>query len=114
LLCDFDAAGWAWVCAGGSLPRLPKTTDTNLLAAIPRMTPAPELATAGRWVLREAGKQLLIHGGSRTLDLSHETGTFRVNVVNPRTGGATPGATVTAGSSVTLPDAAVVWLIKEN
>jgi hypothetical protein len=114
LLCDFDEAGWAWLCAGGSLPRLPKTTDIKLLAAIPRMQPWPEVSNNGCWALREAGRQMLVHmGGNSTLDLSGETGAFRVNVVNPRTGEVTPGETINAGGVAKLPEATVVWLTKE-
>lgn len=112
LFCDFDAAGWAWVCAGGSLPRLPRTTDAKLLAAIPRMSPWPEASRNGRWVLREAGKQMLIYGGDE-LDLSGQGGAFRVNTINPRTGEVTPGETVQTGSTVNLPTTGVAWLTKE-
>jgi hypothetical protein len=113
LLCDFDAASWAWLCAGGSLPRLPKTTDAKLLAAIPRMQPWVEVSKDGRWALREAGKQMLICGGRAELDLSREAGSLRVNLVNPRTGEVAPGEAVKAGGKVTLPDATVIWLRKE-
>jgi hypothetical protein len=114
VICDFDSAGWAWVCAGGSLPRLPKTTDGKLLAAIPRLMPWPEATGAGRWALREKGGQALVYRGSGAeLDLSGESGTFRVNVVNPGTGEVTPGGTVKAGGKVKLPEATVIWLVKE-
>jgi hypothetical protein len=111
LICDFDAAGWEWVCAGGSMPRLPRSTDSKLLAAIPRMQPQAEASKAGRWVLREIGKQMLIYGGGE-LDLLQESGVFRVNIVNPRTGEVSPGETIQAGSKVKLPDATVIWLTK--
>ncbi len=119
VICDFDSAGWAWVCAGGSIPRLPWTTDAKLLAAIPRMRPWPEVSKEGRWVLREAGHQYLVFGGGK-LDLSGESGTFRVNVISPRTGESNSNLllqmqqkVVSAGSKVDLPDATVVWLTKE-
>jgi len=123
VICDFDAAGWAWVCAGGSLPRLPPTTDVRLLAAIPRMRPWPEASPKGRWVLRESGRQYLVFGGG-DLDLSDETGTFRAVVVNPQTGelAASPGdqlsshmrqKLVKAGGRVMLPEAPVIWLRRE-
>jgi hypothetical protein len=112
LLCDFEAAGWAWVCAGGSLPRLPPTTDPGLLAAIPRMQPWVEASHGGRRVLREAGRQLLVCGGGE-LELPGETESFRVNVVNPRTGAVTSGGTVKAGSKVKMPDVSLVWLTNE-
>jgi hypothetical protein len=115
LICDFDAAGWAWVCAGGSLPRLPQSTDEKLLAAIPKMQPLAEAPKQGRWTLREAGRQMLIYlGGNAELDLSNESGSFCVNIVNARTGEATPGKTVKAGGKVKLPNATVVWLTKED
>jgi hypothetical protein len=110
---DFGSGAWAWVCAGGSLPNLPKTTDAKLLAAIPRMAPWPEATGANRWALREKGSQMLIHtGGNADLDLSDEAGSFRVNLVNSQ-GEVTPGGTVKAGSRMNLPDAAVIWLVKE-
>jgi hypothetical protein len=112
LICDFDVAGWAWVCAGGSMPRLPKTTDTKLLAAIPHMQPWAEASTNGRWVLREPGRQLLVYGGGE-LDLSGESGMFLVNTINMRTGEVTPGESLPAGGKVKLPNAAMVWLRRE-
>ncbi len=108
-----DRCGWAYLCAGGSMPNLPRTTDTNLLAAIPRMKPWAEASKKERWVLREASNQMLIYGGGE-MDLSGEAGTFRVNVVNTRTGEVTRGETVKAGDKVTLPNATVVWLTKRN
>ena len=114
LICDFDAAGWAWVCAGGSMPRLPKTTDAKLLAAIPRMRAMSEASNDGCWVLCEAGMQMLVYlGGGAELDLSKETGSFRANVVDPRTGVVTPGEIVKAGSKVNSPNTTIVWLTKE-
>lgn len=111
-ICDFDTAGWAWVCAGGSMPRLPRTTDAKLLAAIPQMRPWTEATRQGRWVLRETGKQFLVYGGGQ-MDLSHESGTFRILTVNPRTGEVFAGELIAAGSKVDLPSATVLWLKKE-
>jgi hypothetical protein len=113
IICDFDTAGWAWLCAGGSLPRLPKTTDAKLLAAIPNMQPWSEALKEGRWVLRETGKQFLVYGGGE-LDLSAELGSFRQHTVNPRTGEVVPSELVKAGGTIKLPDAMVVWLTKAN
>jgi len=65
-------------------------------------------------VLREAGKQMLVASeGSSTLDLSGQPGVFRVNTVNTQTGEVTRGETVEGGKPVKLPDAPVVWLVKE-
>jgi len=114
LICDFDAAGWAWVCAGGSIPRLPGSTDVDLLAAIPRMSAWGDASKDGRWALREEGRQMLVYlGNGVELDLSDESGSFRVNTVNPNTGEVVPGDIVKAGGKVKLPKAEVVWLTKE-
>jgi hypothetical protein len=112
VICDFDA-GWAWVCAGGSMPRLPKTTDARLLAAIPQMRHWQSNVESRTYALGRPGMYYLAYGGGE-LDLSGETGLFRMNLVNQRTGEVTPGEIVKAGSKVKLPDATVVWLTKEN
>jgi hypothetical protein len=107
---------WAFLCAGGSLPDLPKTADARLLAAIPQMQPWRENSGQRRWALREPGKQMLIYSGRGApvaLDLSKESGTFHVNVVNEQTGQITNGETVKAGGTVELPKAPVIWLTKE-
>ena len=114
LICDFDTAGWAWVCAGGSLPRLPRTTDAALLEAIPHMRPSATASKNGQWILSEPGKQLFICGGGNTeVDLSAESGSFRVSVVDPRTGQLTSRENVKGGGKVQLPTGQVIWLRKE-
>jgi hypothetical protein len=116
VLCDFDSAGWAWVCAGGSLPRLPGAADAHLLAAIPRMQPWPEASGKNRWALRETGRQYLVYStgeASSGLDLSAETGRFQVRTVDLRTGEVTTQTeTVPAGNNVVLPKG-VVWLTRK-
>jgi hypothetical protein len=112
VICDFDAAGWAWVCAGGSLPRLPRTTDAKLLAAIPQMRLWQSDVRKKTYVLGKPGRYYLAYGGGE-LDLSRETGSFRMNLVNQRTGEVTQGETIQAGGKTILPEAAVVWLTKE-
>ena len=105
---------WVYVCAGGSMPDLPKTTDKNLLAAIPKMQPWIADDVKKIWALREPGKQILVYGnGGAEFDLSNESGAFRVNVVNPKTGEVTAGGVVQAGGTIKLPDAKVVWLVQE-
>lgn len=119
MICEFDSAGWAWLCAGGSMPRLPKTTDPQLLAAIPLMKPWPSDANAKQWSLREAGKQILVCGGAGVeLDLSGERGVFNVVVVDARTGEVKPRReNLRGGGRVRLPTgnngASIVWLRKE-
>lgn len=60
VICDFDAARWAWLCAGGSLPRLPRSTDPGLLRAVLRMRPRPDPSQPGVRVLEEPGRQYLV------------------------------------------------------
>jgi len=111
---NLSRGGWAYLCAGGSLPNLPRTTDAKLLAAIPRLAPWTGAAGAGRWALREPGRQMLIYtGGAADLDLSSETGSFQVNRVNTRNGQTTPAGAVKAGGRVKLPEGTVLWLVKE-
>lgn len=112
VICDFDAAGWAWVCAGGSLPRLPRTTDAKLLAAIPQMRLWQSDGKKKTYVLGKPGSYYLAYGGGE-LDLSRETGSFRMNLVNQRTGEVTQGEAIQSRGKITLPEATVVWLTKE-
>ena len=110
-----NRGAWAFLCAGGSMPNLPATTDAKLLAAIPRMMPWRADADKKIFVLHEPEKQILVYasGGVAELDLSTESGLFRVNTVNPKTGEVTVGGTIQAGALVKLPDAPVIWLVKE-
>jgi hypothetical protein len=110
---DLSRGTWAFVCAGGSLPNLPATTDPALLAAIPRMTPWSLVNSETRRVLREPGRQLLIYSGENApaqLDLSAEAGSFSVGIVDKETGRVTwrPEA-LQAGGNVAVPHG-VVWL----
>jgi len=120
VICDFNTAGWAYLCAGGSLSRLPRTTDARLLAAIPRLQPWPEASAPGRWVLRGQGEYLAYVGGdaSPTLDLSPEGGMFIVKWVDLKTGGVTVvPKSIAGGKRAQLPKSPetteVFWLTKE-
>jgi hypothetical protein len=108
---NLSHSGWAYVCAGGSMPNLPRSTDATLLAAIPRMHPWNSDAKNHRWAMREPGKQILAYGGGE-LDLSNETGAYRINTVNAKTGVVTAGEMVNAGDKIKLPGASIVWLKK--
>jgi hypothetical protein len=94
------------------MPNLPRTTDATLLAAIPHMHPWKADTQKQQWALREKENQILAYGRGE-LDLSDETGSFRVNVVNARTGEVTPGEMANSGSKIKLPDAGVVWLTRK-
>ena len=111
---DFSRAGWAYVCAGGSLPNLPRATDAKLLAAIPHMKPWIADSEKKLWVLREPGKQILAYGSSGTeLDLSGESGAFRLNTVDLRTGKVVSGSQVVQAGGKLISSGGVVWLTKE-
>jgi len=111
---DLSRGSWAFMCAGGSLPHLPRTTDAQLLAAIPHMQPWLADSTKALWALRESGRQMLIYGGNNTeLDLTVEPGSFQVRTVNPEDGEVATGATIQGGGKVKLPDAKLIWLVKE-
>jgi hypothetical protein len=105
--------GWAFLCAGGSMPDLPRTTDAGLLASIPEMK--PWLADSARkiWALREPGKQMLIYTvHDATVDLSAESGAFQLNVMDRRTGQITRREMVQAGGKLKL-SPGVFWLTRE-
>ena len=107
---------WAFLCAGGSLPDLPGTTDAKLLRAIPDMQAWLANATQGVWALHQAGAQMLIYNGGddpAEVDLSAETGTFRARVVDTETGRvATQFQIVQAGGKVSLPGG-LLWLTRD-
>jgi hypothetical protein len=89
VICDFPQGAWAYLCAGGSMPNLPRTTDARLLAAIPQMQPWPEACNEKQWVLREPGRQYLIYCASGSLrgpNLTEENGAFDFQRVNLKTG----------------------------
>jgi len=120
VICNFDSAGWAYLCAGGSLPRLPRTTDARLLAAISRLQPWPEASSSGRWILRGPGEYLvyLESDADPGLDLSRAGGLFVVKRIDVKTGEITVVSKSIAGvKSTRLPRSPdpteVLWLTKE-
>jgi hypothetical protein len=109
---NFNGA-WAFLCAGGSMPNLPSTTDAKLLAAIPQMQPWLADNAKRIWALRRPGRQILVYGNSSTeLDFSSESCAFRLNAIDSRTGKVTPGSQIVqAGGKVTLPGG-IIWLTR--
>jgi hypothetical protein len=111
---DLSHSGWAYLCAGGSMPNLPRTTDANLLAAIPRMK--PWIVDGGKkiWALGEENKQLLIYSqNGAELDDSGGLVAFRLNAVDSHTGKVTAGSQVVqSGGKLKLPGG-IVWLTQE-
>ena len=120
VICNVGRAGWAYLCAGGSLPNLPRTTDAKLLAAIPRMTPWRADEKNKSWALREPGNGCLIysgHGAEVELDLSGEPGKFSVKVVSENGAVTATGEQLEAGRVVNLKKPTngrtVFWLTKD-
>jgi len=77
------------------------------------MRPWLEASSNDRWVLREPGKQMLVCGNNGELNLSSESGSFQVNSINPKTGEVSGHEAINAGPKVRLPNASIVWLVKE-
>lgn len=110
---NLSRGSWAYVCSGGSLPNLPVTTDADLLAAIPRMSPAPQFETNGVRVLHEPGRQLLVFNAGKKatpFDFSPESGAFAMGIVDKETGSVRWMVDqLQAGTKVELPPG-VIWL----
>jgi hypothetical protein len=114
--------GWAVVAAGGSVADLPKTTNEELLAAIPKLKPYSANTLAERQhAVAEPGERYLVYsgdGGSIHLDLTGSDGSFRVSWVNLKTGKlAEEREPIRGGKVVTVKPTgsgpAVLWLVRE-
>ena len=107
VMCNFGPAGWAFLCAGGSMPNLPATTDEKLLRAASRMKPWVEATRPGCWALREPGRQYLVcmDGSGSDLDLSQETGVYQLRAMDLKTGTLGSAKQIEAGKNVSLPKA---------
>lgn len=100
VICAFEQAGWAFVCAGGSLPKLPRSTDPELLASIPKMRPVQVNSEEPFWALGKPGSEYLVYAGAgpdARLDLREESGTFAVHGVQAETGIVRPSHQRIAG-----------------
>jgi hypothetical protein len=111
--------GWAYLCAGGSLPKLPFGTDLKLLKAISQMQPWSQGTTKTQWTLREKDQQYLVYSPEDRikLDLRGENGTFGVYVVESAVGrslGHNEIPTVKGGTVADLPGGKdiILWLRK--
>lgn len=115
LLCDFDTAGWAWLCAGGSLPRLPTSTDPELLRAVPRMLAHQVQTAAPMHVLVEAGQQWLVWTAEPAVFTPGRAGeTWERREVSPQTGQVVRRETVDGAARLELGPGTVWWLVKRS
>jgi hypothetical protein len=86
---DLHQAGWQYLCAGGSIPNIPITTDHALLEVIPRMAPVSIISKNNGYALSEKGKNYLIYvdkSEEATIDLTGESGGFILQTVDNSTG----------------------------
>jgi Family of unknown function (DUF6298) len=93
ILCSLDRPdGWAVLAAGGSVPQLPRTVDSALLATVPTMRPfEPPGLTGRQWALADPGRGYLVYSaaGDRVrLDLTGDDTMYLARRVNVRTGRA--------------------------
>ncbi len=114
VMCAFGMAGWAYLCAGGSLPVLPRGTEEGLLAALPGM--GPWVADAGKrlWGLWDpaAGGGLVYHGGSSSLALALPSGkdAFLVSSIDRSTGQSGKPFLASGKDLVLDPGPSVTWI----
>jgi len=116
IICDFDSAGWAFACAGGSMPRLPAATDPSVLEAIPRMRPwiRPE-TPPGQQALADGHRAFLIWSSSQEplqLDLDPAR-RYIASWIDPETGRIARTQEVAGGRRISLAmpfQPAVLWL----
>ncbi len=108
---------WAYLCAGGSLPDLPESTDDRLLKAVPCMTAWKAVPANHFWALRQPGAQFLVYNGSQdsvSLDLSMEKGGFQLHEVSLGTGAVSSSAQkIEAGGSLSL-SRGLWWLTRNS
>ena len=112
-----EADGWATLAAGGSIPRLPMTTDVALLRAIPEMTPRGPVpfATGQAWVLSQDGRQAFVYleaGGQGDLAIPGLKGPFSIQEIDLKTGLLLPSITRMPGLSFEArpKQAAAYWI----
>lgn len=96
--------GWAVLAAGGSIPSLPASADTRLLAAITRMKSIDSKEHSGdTFVVADAGRDYLAwipRGGSVRLDLTKQDGSFAAGWIDLATGKVRPTDSAVAGGRV--------------
>lgn len=100
---NYTNFGWAILMAGGSLSNV---SVLNLPSTLATMKPlAVGTIKTKQYGLANAGKDYLFYNASSdaiTLDLSKETGLFKVKVINPRNGAILKEEMISAGSLLKL------------
>jgi hypothetical protein len=118
-----EADGWAFAAAGGSLPKLPASTDARLSEALPGMRPMAspgDPTTIRQWTLSDGIDSWFVTSlGVRPLavDLRDKKGTFVFWRIDPATGKCRlPSESVAGGRIVTVDPApvetTVIWLAR--
>lgn len=116
----YDQFGWAVFMGGGSLPHLPKTLPTDFLELASSMTPDDvENAQRDLWMLSNTNGERIIYSRKPAfdLDMRKSKGTYRLQWLNPATGGLV-GLPVrfVGGEKIELKpptgDAGVAWIMK--
>lgn len=116
-----EADGWAFAAAGGSLPKLPASTDPSLRAAIARMQPSAVAGTSPSvWALARAGEGYFIYaaeGGAVTLDFTAAPGVFVARRIDLATGRVEARGDNVAGGGMARFDLpagkpGAVWLVR--
>jgi hypothetical protein len=111
-----EADGWAFVSAGGSFAKLPRTTDPRLLTALAKMVPVQSHAK-NLYTLAEGADQFFIYSlgsGSAELDLRQNSGAFVVRTIDLKTGSVASEHSGVGGKILSLDNsgksAAAFWI----
>ncbi|WP_187262074.1 DUF6298 domain-containing protein [Pontibacter beigongshangensis] len=87
---NYDAHSWAVFMAGGSLAAIPPTTPAQFLADAATMLPVDiPGSTETQFTLGKSGKGYIIYsdsGKQLKLDLSKDSGTYKMRWLDPKTG----------------------------
>lgn len=84
---NYDSFGWAAFMAGGSLPQLPASVATGMLAAASQMSPA-ENSEEGKYVLEGKNGMIVysVAGSNLQLDLRAFKGSCKLTWISPKDG----------------------------
>ncbi|MBE2214961.1 MAG: pectate lyase [Opitutaceae bacterium] len=115
-----EADGWMFAAAGGSFPKLPRTTDPRLLAALASMVPTE--APGDLWILARSDAEAFVVAPSGSGDValqSHAPGRFLVRPIDLESGAVlepiqeiSTGEITTIGRRTNRP--AAFWLVRNH